>query len=220
MIRSYSLKIDGEMQLSANFKVKEFACKDGSDGILIADELVWLLQALRTRCRRRVRIGSGFRTRAYNNRIGGAINSRHMTGEAADIDVVNSDGSVMDPLLVAMIAQALGSRSVGCYRYADGQSWVHVGSAATDKYWLQPAPNDQHYIPTFLPVLSRGSDGEFVLQLQKLLKAHGIYAGALDGEFGPKTLAAVKAYQKQNALVIDGKVGPRTWADILLKGDI
>jgi peptidoglycan hydrolase-like protein with peptidoglycan-binding domain len=39
-IKTFSLKIDGETQLTSNFKVREFACKDGSDKILIDTELV------------------------------------------------------------------------------------------------------------------------------------------------------------------------------------
>lgn len=39
-IKSYSLKLDGNRNLIDNFKVKEFACKDGTDVILIDDALV------------------------------------------------------------------------------------------------------------------------------------------------------------------------------------
>ncbi|HBA47131.1 MAG TPA: hypothetical protein DCZ91_04905 [Lachnospiraceae bacterium] len=36
--------------------------------------------------------------------------------------------------------------------------------------------------------------------------------GAADGIFGSKTLAAVKAFQKDRSLVADGIVGAKTWA--------
>lgn len=55
------------------------------------------------------------------------------------------------------------------------------------------------------PLLKRGSTGEAVKELQRLLKID------VDGKFGPKTEAAVKAFQKSRKLVADGKVGPYTW---------
>jgi hypothetical protein len=50
-------------------------------------------------------------------------------------------------------------------------------------------------------ILSRGSKGDEVLQLQQYLKAQGLYSGAIDGIFGPKTEQAVKQFQRNfNAL--------------------
>ena len=43
-IKAYSLAKDGNKKLSANFAVKEFRCKDGTDPIFIDDVLVKLLQ--------------------------------------------------------------------------------------------------------------------------------------------------------------------------------
>lgn len=45
-IKAYSYAKDGNRKLSANFAVKEFRCKDGSDPIFIDDELVTLLQKI------------------------------------------------------------------------------------------------------------------------------------------------------------------------------
>jgi hypothetical protein len=54
--------------------------------------------------------------------------------------------------------------------------------------------------------LKNGSFGPTVVQLQMFLKLNP------DGFFGPKTEAAVKAWQKANLLLDDGIVGPKTWA--------
>ena len=67
-----------------------------------------------------------------------------------------------------------------------------------------PAPKPK------LPVLSEGAKGPDVGKLQKLLIAAGAKIVA-DSHFGPRTKAAVVAFQKARKLAADGIVGPRTW---------
>ena len=57
-------------------------------------------------------------------------------------------------------------------------------------------------------VLKKGSEGADVKKLQEKLGIEAI------GKFGPKTEAAVKAWQKANGLKDDGIVGPATWAKL------
>ena len=47
MVNEFSLKQSADLKLSTNFKVKEFACKDNSDKVLIDANLVDKLQKLR-----------------------------------------------------------------------------------------------------------------------------------------------------------------------------
>jgi len=61
------------------------------------------------------------------------------------------------------------------------------------------------------PVLKEGARGQAVVNLQKKLAAHGFSPGAADGVFGPRTEAAVKAFQRAKGLAADGIVGPKTW---------
>jgi peptidoglycan hydrolase-like protein with peptidoglycan-binding domain len=66
------------------------------------------------------------------------------------------------------------------------------------------------------PVVKRGSTGSAVAGLQKGLLTFGgagspTDPGPSDGDFGPRTEAAVKAYQAQHGLAVDGVVGPRSW---------
>ena len=63
--------------------------------------------------------------------------------------------------------------------------------------------------PYIGPTLQQGSNGPDVSKLQSALSSYGL---TVDGQFGPKTLAAVKAFQASKGLVADGIVGPKTWA--------
>jgi len=49
-------------------------------------------------------------------------------------------------------------------------------------------------------------------QIQLALAAAGYYDYAVDNKMGSKTRAAIRAFQKDNGLKVDGKVGPKTWA--------
>ena len=66
------------------------------------------------------------------------------------------------------------------------------------------------------PILRRGSRGDYVYILQRLLVAKGYDPKGVDGIFGPGCENAVKNFQKNNSfegkkLVVDGIVGPKTW---------
>lgn len=86
-INAYSKAKDGGKKLSTHFKVKEFACKDGSDAVLVAPRLVMVLQSIRSRFGAAVTINSGYRTPQYNAKVGGVTDSQHCYGTAADITV-------------------------------------------------------------------------------------------------------------------------------------
>lgn len=64
---------------------------------------------------------------------------------------------------------------------------------------------------TDTPELSRGSTGPTVTRLQKGLTVMHLYSAAIDGDFGPLTEAAVRTYQAQRGLTVDGIVGDETW---------
>lgn len=87
MVQTYSLKKDGSKKLSEHFTVSEFACHDGSDKILISDELVTLLEKIRTYFGKPIHINSAYRNATYNKKVGGASASQHVKGTAADIRV-------------------------------------------------------------------------------------------------------------------------------------
>ncbi|WP_067929600.1 peptidoglycan-binding protein [Alicyclobacillus shizuokensis] len=60
-------------------------------------------------------------------------------------------------------------------------------------------------------LIQTGSRGTYVKEIQERLNKLGYSAGTADGIFGPKTLSAVKTFQRAHHLAIDGIVGPQTW---------
>ncbi|WP_225446822.1 peptidoglycan-binding protein [Streptacidiphilus sp. PB12-B1b] len=48
-------------------------------------------------------------------------------------------------------------------------------------------------------------------EIQCILTYRGYNPGGVDGQFGPNTEAAVKAFQSARGLEVDGQVGPQTW---------
>ncbi len=66
--------------------------------------------------------------------------------------------------------------------------------------------------PTFLPILSLGSQGDSVFSWQNELK-HFAYSIKLDGDFGAKTKARTMDFQRDRHLIVDGIVGDQTWLE-------
>ena len=58
-------------------------------------------------------------------------------------------------------------------------------------------------------LLKKGDQGEHVKLIQQILGLK------VDGDFGPVTEKAVKNYQKENNLTVDGVVGNQTWSSML-----
>jgi len=66
------------------------------------------------------------------------------------------------------------------------------------------------------PLVRQGDRDHPVRTLQHLLRARG-RSVVVDGIFGPKTDAAVRAFQGEKGLAVDGIVGPRTWSALIVQ---
>jgi len=66
------------------------------------------------------------------------------------------------------------------------------------------------------PLVEEGDKNHPVQTLQHLLRARGNTV-AVDGIFGPRTEAAVRAFQTSKGLTADGLVGPHTWGALILQ---
>lgn len=79
------------------------------------------------------------------------------------------------------------------------------------------APSTSPTVPTTsITVLRKGSTGQEVKSLQKKLLQIGYYLGSYgaDGDYGDATVIAVRKFQKDNSLTVDGEAGPNTLAAV------
>lgn len=81
----FSKSKDGAINLTDNFKVREFACKDGSDPVFINVMLPLICQAVRNWFGKAFTPNSAYRTITHNKAQGGVANSYHIHGRAVDI---------------------------------------------------------------------------------------------------------------------------------------
>jgi len=71
---------------------------------------------------------------------------------------------------------------------------------------------------TYLPITNSSDPGEIEL-LQRALMNQG-FEIAVDGVFGPKTAAAVRTFQANHELTVDGVVGKITWNRLTAMGAV
>lgn len=138
-IKEYSCTRDGEKFLGPNFRVREFACRDGSDPVMIDAELVVLLQCIREHFGKPLHITSGYRTASYNARpdVNGSKSSQHLLGRAADFWV--EEVPIAE---VADYAEKLLPDRGGIGRYSKDRAhpdrktgWVHVDTRPQKSRW-------------------------------------------------------------------------------------
>jgi len=118
-------------KLAPNFVDTEFRCKHcgklpekGMKTLLIV-----LLQLLRNKVGKPLVITSGYRCPTHNKAVGGASNSQHLYGTAADVKV--PQGMTVDQL--AKAAEEVGFDGIGKY-YKQG--FVHVDVRGWKARWV------------------------------------------------------------------------------------
>lgn len=126
-IKAYSKAKDGNKKLSANFRVKEFACTDGSDPIFIDSNLVSVLQKIRSHFGKSITITSAYRTPSKNKAVGGQAYSQHLYGKAADIKVKG-----VTPKKVAQYAETLLKNKGGIGIYS---TFTHIDVRSVKARW-------------------------------------------------------------------------------------
>jgi transcriptional regulator with XRE-family HTH domain len=158
---------------------------------------------------------------------------RRESNPAQDVEQV-SDASMLAPpgvwwgrrwsrvaaLAIAAVAGAAAVAIAGVITL-----WAAGGQAGAEPQLVPVSPagyschytelNSQWYSghsTTSIRLVAFNGGGEDVVEVQCLLKHHGFDPGRVDGLFGPNTEQAVKQLQSTAGIVVDGMVGPQTWA--------
>lgn len=123
------------MQLTQNFTLNEFKSKDGKEFPLdVINNLRFLsvqLQTLRNALGKSISITSGYRSPEHNKKIGGALNSFHVKGMAADIQVPGmTPKEVYDKIEELIKSGSIVQGGLGLYK-----SWVHYDTRGVKARW-------------------------------------------------------------------------------------
>ncbi|MDQ4134054.1 MAG: peptidoglycan-binding protein [Actinomycetota bacterium] len=70
--------------------------------------------------------------------------------------------------------------------------------------------------PTDWPLVKQGEESQNVRIIQYLLRQRGRNVN-VDGNYGPATADAVRGFQKDQGLAVDGEVGDQTWSKLIVE---
>lgn len=124
----YYLPTEGKAKIGRYFKVSEFKCYDGTQQVFVAQKLVKLLDDLRDNIGCAIYVNSGYRTPSHNKKVGGARNSMHMYGCAADIRPANGELKRLASLAEEHLRDSGG---IGIYK-----TFVHVDIRDRKSRWI------------------------------------------------------------------------------------
>ena len=117
------------------------------------------------------------------------------------------------------VIEAMGTiNGVTTSRVTAGK-WTHWGELSGIFYGNAESAvseNSDPVQPAGKPTLRKGSKGQAVTELQTMLDKLGYDLGpcGIDGDFGKATEAAVKSFQSDHRLDVDGVVGPATYGEL------
>ena len=123
------------MQLTKNFHLLEFGCKDGvgvpSKYLDNVKKLANNLQVLRDELNAPITINSAYRHTKYNKKIGGAKYSQHLTASASDITIKGFTPEEVAETILELIKEGkISEGGVGLYN-----SFVHIDIRGTRASW-------------------------------------------------------------------------------------
>lgn len=126
-----------DKQLSKNFKLSEFLCKDGTKSVKYSTDLVALLQKLIDMCGlvEYGAITSGYRTPDYSVKVGGEKDDAHTVGIAVDIQFKDKSKNIIPQKYIACLAQDLGFGGIGIMKNSIHLDVRHLGGYKNKKWY-------------------------------------------------------------------------------------
>jgi hypothetical protein len=154
---------------------------------------------------------------AYRDISGGSSLSNHSAACAIDINAPSHPMGVRGTFnadqvreIKAIVAECHGVvRWGGTYSRPDEMHFEIVGTPGQVAYAARQLGSPPASSGT--TILRRGSEGDAVRRLQRVLNAWYPHLGlAVDGDYGPATEAAVRELQRRARIAVDGIAGPQT----------
>lgn len=214
-ITTASLKKDGNKNITANFKVREMKCNDGSDKILYCVDTVKIVQKIRDKFGP-IKVSSAYRTPAYNKKVGGTSSSQHVKGRAMDIYPLSNNVSLEE---MAKYAESCGAKGIMWYKT---KKFIHIDTRDV-KYFATVTNGKTKSVITFggkplsdgtiskSTVEATSNNKTKMKEVQKWLNTNysaGLKVDGLAGDLTKKAL--VKAVQKYIGVKVDGDFGAKT----------
>lgn len=161
--------------------------------------------------------------------------ARYLAHKGFDAARIEADMHVPSAIATAAAANPLQPSDPG---YAEAERWYDsfYGSGATntqdvynsgeyDPYRRLPEEDDAFEAGRNVQeewrdyggvhgTIRNGDEGPYVTHLQNGLTHLGHYHATIDGKFGNRTEEAVRAFQQDSGLTVDGVVGPQTWEQL------
>lgn len=122
------------MKLTNNFNLSEFNKHNFALTETVLrniQELAKNLQVLRDEVKKPIKITSGYRDPSFNKKIGGATQSRHLTGQAADLKIEGYTPKQVAAIIEKLIAAGkMKQGGLGIY-----STWIHYDCRGTQARW-------------------------------------------------------------------------------------
>jgi len=126
--------------MTEHFSEWEFRCRCGCGEMRVSSFLLEGLEAMRSIVERPIFITSGCRCPVHNARVGGHVNSRHLTRFGSQLrksdaaDIVVAGYSVRRIFRVAREVECFSDGGIGVYR---GEGFLHVDVGLSKKRWYR-----------------------------------------------------------------------------------